>query len=539
MSAQLRWGWIGPAAVMGVGIAILQLLLPAFSLQIFDRVPASGSMETLAALLAAAVIAILGAAGLEAVRARWIAMAAGGEAADLGDQAITAATNDIRRDGAAMSRVEQDAHMLGEYYAGSSPGKVIDGPLVALPLLALFVLHPGAGLAAFAACAACAGLSYWAGGQKEPTKDEPILGDRYAIDRANGDAPAIDDSRRMARGAALWNALCGGASAETIAAGDRSIRGMVQVGLISLGAGLAAFGEMSGGEAIAMSILGMRSVGSAAGAASGFRSWRAARNARQRLQAVVETSSPPTPALTRGTTPERLRLDSLRLVAEGRLVLADLQLSAPAGGITAVTGDNGAGKSALLALCAGAAPATAGLVRIDGRPVEVAQYAGWIGYVDQAAGLSGPGSVRQELRMLPDDGLRLAALERFGLAGAIGALPAGLDAPISALSAGERTLLRIARAFSAPRRLFLLDEPEIWLNAPEIDQLRDACAEAIDLGAAILWATKRPSTIQEAHAAFILNGGRLKAVPTRNAPPKPSLPTADESWDAPAAIAAE
>lgn len=501
MTDAFVWRWMAPAAAMGLGIAVLQMLIPAFSLQIFDRVPASGAMATLAALLIAASVAILGAAALEWMRARWIAEAAGGRAAALGEQALSLAAADLRQTADGLNRMEADAALLTGFFAGPTPARVIDGAFVFGPLLALAAMNPAAGAATAAACALSALLA-WRAGARADTPAALALDAGYAIDRANGDAADALARRAAARGGETRRRRRESLAGEAAAALDRALRGGVQIGLIAFGAAMAAHGAMTGGEAIAMSILGLRALAAAGGAAGGWRGWRAARAAAERLAAIAPPA--PAPVIAGGATAQRIEATGLRCVRAGRLVLHDLDLAVAAGETVAVTGDPGAGKSALLALLAALTPADGGLIRIDGRPLDAAIAAGWVGYVDQTAGGRGAGLVRDALAALPDDALRLAALDRFGISAP------DLDAPIAALSAGERAALRLARVFAAPRRLILLDEPEIWLGGPQLDALDAARREGTELGAAILWATKRPATMAAADRGLVLAGGRLR-----------------------------
>ncbi|MCC6948418.1 MAG: ABC transporter ATP-binding protein [Bradyrhizobiaceae bacterium] len=134
-----------------------------------------------------------------------------------------------------------------------------------------------------------------------------------------------------------------------------------------------------------------------------------------------------------------------------REVLAGIDLSIPAGSITAVIGRSGSGKSTLLQVAAGLLAPQAGEVACDGRLACVFQDARllpWCRARDNAAfGLKCLGVARRERRE------RAAAmLTRLGLADAVDCWPAEL-------SGGMRQRVALARAFLVAPRVLLLDEP--------------------------------------------------------------------------------
>ena len=65
-------------------------------------------------------------------------------------------------------------------------------------------------------------------------------------------------------------------------------------------------------------------------------------------------------------TQTALRLDGITYVA-GRTLLDDVNVTFPAGKVTAVSGPSGSGKTTLLSIAGGLLEATAGTAELDGR----------------------------------------------------------------------------------------------------------------------------------------------------------------------------
>jgi molybdate transport system ATP-binding protein len=149
----------------------------------------------------------------------------------------------------------------------------------------------------------------------------------------------------------------------------------------------------------------------------------------------------------------------------GRLTL-DVDLSLP-GGMTALLGPSGAGKTSTLDVVAGLVAPEQGLVEVDGevltdtaRGIAVPPHRRGIGYVFQDSRLFTHLTVGQNLdygrwfarRRGPGPISRDAVITLLDLGGLLGRHPAKL-------SGGERRRVALGRALLSNPRLLLLDEP--------------------------------------------------------------------------------
>ena len=134
-----------------------------------------------------------------------------------------------------------------------------------------------------------------------------------------------------------------------------------------------------------------------------------------------------------------------------KLVLEDAALSARSGEAVAIVGENGAGKSTMLRICAGLDRPDRGTVTAQGQ----------IGYCPQDPGLFDLLDADEHLVLFaPALGLSRADGVREGrrLLGELG-FPVGDPTPTRRLSGGARQKLNLALALLGDPRVLLLDEP--------------------------------------------------------------------------------
>ncbi len=167
----------------------------------------------------------------------------------------------------------------------------------------------------------------------------------------------------------------------------------------------------------------------------------------------------------------RLRAWDLSMERGGRRLFSDLSFAAEAGSALIVTGPNGAGKSSLLRGLCGFLPFEAGGFALEGGDPErtVGEEAHYLGHADALKGaLTAGENLAFWAGALGGDSRRevcRSALARVGLAHVI-------DFPASALSAGQKRRVALARLLVARRPLWLLDEPTTALELDRSGDLR-------------------------------------------------------------------
>ncbi|MFV3288665.1 ABC transporter ATP-binding protein [Pseudomonas sp. NY11955] len=164
----------------------------------------------------------------------------------------------------------------------------------------------------------------------------------------------------------------------------------------------------------------------------------------------------------------------LRYDAAGPDVLRNVNLTLPAGSMTAIIGTSGSGKSSLMRLIARFLDSTQGSVRIGGvdvRKIARTTLTDTVSQVLQDTWLF-QGSIADNIRIgKPDasDGEVLQAAHMAGLTPIIERLPEGLATPVgesgARLSGGERQRVTIARALIKQAPVLLMDEATAALDA--------------------------------------------------------------------------
>ncbi|MFI6620427.1 ATP-binding cassette domain-containing protein [Streptomyces sp. NPDC050528] len=189
-------------------------------------------------------------------------------------------------------------------------------------------------------------------------------------------------------------------------------------------------------------------------------------------------------------------------------VLRDLTLALPQGAHLAVVGPSGIGKSTLTALAAGLLKPGHGTIRMYGRPVSetVAQRV----LIPQEAYVFS-GTIADNLSHLRPDPVPeaelLAAAEAVGLAPLLETL-GGPDSPVdpAALSAGERQLIALTRAYLSHAPLALLDEATCHLDPEAEERAERAFARRERSGAALVVVAHRISSARRAHRVLVMDG---------------------------------
>lgn len=221
----------------------------------------------------------------------------------------------------------------------------------------------------------------------------------------------------------------------------------------------------------------------------------------------------------------------------GVLAIDEIDVDVFAGEVLAILGDNGAGKSTLIKCMSGVHRLDAGVIEVDGRPVQL--------HSPSDARAAGVETVYQDLalfdnlsatdnfyagrevagpRWLPM-GMRLirkrimSAATREVLTRLRVTLPS-LSMPVGLMSGGQRQAVAVARATAFASRLVILDEPTAALGVREARGVLDLIRRLREEGRALVVISHAMDHVMEvADRAVVLRRGRKvgELVPTPDA----------------------
>lgn len=225
-------------------------------------------------------------------------------------------------------------------------------------------------------------------------------------------------------------------------------------------------------------------------------------------------------AVPKGGPSVLLTMSGISKSYPGVQALSDVGLEIGAGEILSLVGENGAGKSTMMKILAGAVKPDAGVIRIDGNAIELADTS-----IAHRIGIS---TIYQELMLVPHlsviENLFLGNLvrNRWGLldwksmrarAAAIMSdlgYPGSLDVAVRDLSVAEQQLVEIGKAMTRPCRLLIMDEPTAPLNREEVEHFFKIVRKLQQAGTSIIFITHHLNEIFEVcDRVVVLRDGRL------------------------------
>ena len=220
-----------------------------------------------------------------------------------------------------------------------------------------------------------------------------------------------------------------------------------------------------------------------------------------------------------GRTPGTLTVRNLVVSYGGVRALHGIDLEVPAGGVLALLGNNGAGKTSTLTAVAGVVRPDSGRVLLDGRDVT-----GWRPDRLVRCGLSlTPEGRRVFARVTVRDHLRLGGWARRGDRGTaerriaemfelFPALASRQRQLAGTLSGGQQQQLALARSLMSEPRVLLLDEPSLGLAPQMIDVVFAALHRLRERGVTtVLVEQNARRAVELADEVVVLAAGRVVA----------------------------
>jgi len=517
-------------------INILVLTVPLYMLQIFDRVLASESRETLVYLSLIALGAVFTLGLLELMRSRILVRVSSWIEQHLASEAFERSVAATLHGKPYRTEALRDLGQLRSFLAGSGIFALFDAPWIPIFLFAVFLLHPVIGIIAAAGALLLflfAVLNELVIRTPWRVANQAAMRSMQRAEATARNAEAIDAMGMMPAVVARWLATNREVLQHQAAASDRAgafvalskfWRLAVQVAVLGAGAFLAVEQELTAGGMIAGSILTSRALAPVDHSIGTWKQVVGARAAYVRLRSMFRSIPPrvrsmPLPPPHGHITVERL---AFAYAGSGASALRGITFEILPGEALAVVGPSAAGKSTLARLLVGVWPPSSGTVRLDGADVSLwdrADFGRYVGYLPQDVELFA-GTVRDNIARMGNTppGAVVHAAKMAGVHDMILRLPLGYETEIgeggAVLSGGQRQRIALARALLGRPRLLVLDEPNSNLDSDGEQALSDAIQAVRDDGGAVVIIAHRPSLLEHVDKILVLRDGRIHAYGT-------------------------
>lgn len=524
------------AAFVSLVLNIALLMPSIYMMQVFDRVFSSGSIETLVMLAAVTLVFLVLGYCMDTVRTRTLAWAGRSLDRKLAPAAIRSS---LQQAAAGPGRADTDAlrdiAQLRSFLSGSAVIAMFDAPWLPVYLGLIALMHPLLGLAASVGAIALIALGIVTDRLTREHSEQTVKHSRAATRAAekfacNAEAIVgmgmtdIAVSRWGEKHELLLNAQQRQIQLSSIlSALARTVRQVLQVTMLGVGAWLVVDTRASAGIMIAATILLSRALQPVEYLISGWRSLMDARGAWHRLE-VRATSLPTARDVALPAPVGRLDVERVTytFAASRPALIKGIGFSLLPGDSLGVIGASASGKTTLVRLLLGLWRPQGGCVRLDGSDIsrwDRSRLGRYVGYLPQDVELFA-GTVAENIARLgdtADSDVATKTIRAARLAHAhemILQLPEGYETQIgeggAVLSGGQRQRIALARALFGDPTLVVLDEPNANLDLAGEAALLAALADLKSRRVTVVMVSHNPTLMTALDKLLLLKDGALE-----------------------------
>jgi PrtD family type I secretion system ABC transporter len=483
--------WLAFAWLLSFFINFFILTTPIYMMQIFDRVLVGGSLHTLGMLTLITVIMVGAQTFFDLIRSKLLARAGYVLEQDLGPKVLDRVHDfQLQAQSGRGAELMRDVSTLRNYVSSPHLLAIFDSPWAPVFTALIFAFSWVLGVVTLIGIAVLLGLA---------VLDERVtfaLFTRANMAAAKAQQMAVTSVRNAEIVHALgmkpvmlklWQDLAEKAIGQlklaldrshTIVAATKATRTLIQVAMLGTGAWLVIAFNLSPGIMIAGTIIVARAIGPVEITISGWKGFVEARNAYERLEALLIKNAPlagkdqdvALPAISGAIEAEHVSFG----FGPNAMLFSDVSIGLTAGQALGLVGPSGSGKSTLARIMLGLVPPVQGKVRLDGydvRQYERSALGKQLGYLPQDVELFA-GTLAQNIARMQDPAEHSEEITRVselvGLTPLVARLPGGFQAVLTEgglnLSGGQRQMIGLARALFGAPKLIVLDEPDASLD---------------------------------------------------------------------------
>lgn len=514
-------------------INVLMLVPPLYMLQLYDRVLASRSEDTLIMLTAIVVFLFITMALLEIVRSRLL-IKVGNKLDSILSPRVFETIFELAQKypGKASSMPINDLTQVRQFLTGNGLFAFFDAPWLIIYIGVLFLFHPIFGYFAIFAVIV---LIIFTILNEYSTKEK--LAQANGLNRNSSafvesnlrNAEIIHAMGMKGYIRKIWEEKYYGflnaqndasVSAGTWANISKSTRVLFQSLILGIGAYLAIIQELTPGMMIAGSIILGRALAPLDLIINSWKGFSAARSSYEKLNSLLEEFPKDKEYMPLPAPKGEITLEAVALIPPGakQPSIRGISLHIQQGDVVGIIGPSAAGKSSLARAILGLWPLASGKVRLDKADIfqwdkqELGQY---IGYLPQDIELF-EGTISQNISRFGELNPTkvVEAAQRAGVHEMILHLPDGYDTKIGAggatLSGGQRQRVGLARAIYNSPVLVMLDEPNSNLDEVGERGLVQAIEFLKEIGSTVIIITHRPSILKVTNKVALIKEGLLE-----------------------------
>ncbi|MEO9779830.1 MAG: type I secretion system permease/ATPase [Sedimentitalea sp.] len=538
--SEARRAMVGSLTAIGLFSGVVNLLMltgPLFMLQVYDRVLASQSVSTLAALavLAAGLYGFM--ALIDAARTRLLVTMGHKFEQRLSRVAFDSTIAETSRPAQGRNAI-RDVEQIRSFLSGQGAAALFDMPWMPIYLGLVFALHVWLGIVGIlGAVVLLAGAVVTDRIVRRATLSQSEQAGRRArlTEASRRNAETVRALGMQSHLASAWQnvndrflqvsaraALAVGLSSSA----TKVFRLGLQSAILAVAAYLAIHNELSPGSIVAASVIMSRGlqpietlVGSWRGIVGAGRAW-------QQLKCTLAGGNE-TAQLELPDAKSSLTVEGLIVVPPGakQAALKGVGFGLSVGEALAVIGPTGGGKSTLARALVSAWSASRGTVRLDGVPMDQFRpedLGRQIGYLPQDVELF-EGTIAQNIARFDPDALDeniVAAAMAAGVHELVANLEGGYGAMVgergAALSGGQRQRIALARALYGDPFLIVLDEPNSNLDSTGEAALNAAIVAAKGRGAIVVVIAHRATVLGAVDKILVMENGQVAAFGSRD-----------------------
>jgi ATP-binding cassette, subfamily C, bacterial len=308
---------------------------------------------------------------------------------------------------------------------------------------------------------------------------------------------------------------------------SRSVRLIVQLGILGLGAYLTLKQEITAGMIFATSLVAGRALAPVDNLIAGWKGLLQTLSCLRRIDRILGHKTAVESERTRLPAPKgHLLFEKVIYVPNGATepTVKGVSLIIEAGEAICLVGPSGAGKSTFAKLAAGALQPSHGTIRLDGSDLEnwIPDERGrYVGYLPQDVELL-PYSIARNIARLDETAKPeeiIAAADLAGVTELVKKLPYGFDTRVGQgglpLSGGQRQRIALARAVFRRPRVVVLDEPNAHLDTEGEAALNRTIAQLKSLGTTVIVVSQRSGVLQSVDRVLFMRDGQIAASQSR------------------------